>query len=314
MTSAVATSPYTSEELQRILKTVNTVEKNLNHHSIGAVSLLSRFMYIFCHTRFYNFHGEPQARLERDKSVYGCSSGQKTWLIKIFSYVLFSVPEVHLQNLQKMQVDRILYKYDWQRTMETIKEEWTKLTLLSACLLIALGANTPNLYGTPIQIMAYLSTFCGFGGVILGMLLLHQNRESSQLSAQTVQQFLAKNNSTSFGLEPLAILYSLPYGLLMLGLLLFLVAICMRCIQSPSRLTPIVVGPICASLGMIMFWLSPYWPSRWPVKQEAILVSDTRELQDSAIDEANTRPKLFWKLRNLLNIPRKSWDFGRIAV
>jgi hypothetical protein len=82
------------------------------------------------HTRFYNFHGEPQARLERDQSVYGYLSGQRTWLIKIFSNVLFSVPEAHLQNLQKLQVDRILYKYDWDRTMEAIKEEWTKLTLL----------------------------------------------------------------------------------------------------------------------------------------------------------------------------------------
>jgi len=314
MTSAVATSPFTSEELQRILQTVNAVEKNLNHNSVGAVSLLSRFMYIFCHTRFYNFHGEPQARLERDKSVYGCPSGPRTWLIKIFSYVLFSMPEVHLQNLQKMQVDRILYKYDWERTMETVKEEWTKLTLLGACLLIALGANSPNLYGTPVQIMAYLSTFCGFGGVILGMLLLHQNRESNRLSAQNVQQFLAKNNSTSFGLEPLAILYSLPYGLLMLGLLLFLAAICMRCIQSPSRLTPVVVGPICVSLGMIVFWLSPYWPSRRPVDQEAIPVLDTRELQDSAIDKVNTKTKSFWRLRKLLNIPRRSWDSGKTAV
>jgi len=125
---------------------------------VGEISLLlplidslywisARFMYIFCpvstffpwyrnsfrclgHTRFYNFHGEPQARLERDQSVYGYPSDQKTRLIKIFSYLLFSLPDVHLRNLQKMQVDKILYKYDWDRTMQTMKDEWAKLTLV----------------------------------------------------------------------------------------------------------------------------------------------------------------------------------------
>ena len=44
------------------------------------------------------------------------------------------MPDVHLQNLQKMQVDRILYKYDWDRTVETMKDEWAKLTLVVSML------------------------------------------------------------------------------------------------------------------------------------------------------------------------------------
>ncbi|KIM46851.1 hypothetical protein M413DRAFT_264366 [Hebeloma cylindrosporum] len=331
MTSAVATSPYTSEELQIILKTVNALEKNLPHHSVGAVSLVSRFMYIFCpvsfspwydkdsflrlgHTRFYNFHGEPQARLERDQSVYGYPSNQRTCLIKIFSYLLFSMPDAHLRNLQKMQVDRVLYKYDWDRTMETMKDEWAKLTLVATCSIFALGVNSSNSYRTAVQILDYLSIFSCLGTVILGLLLLRQNRESNRRNAQDVQQFLAKNTNTSFGLEPLAILYSLPYGLLMWGLLLFLVAIGIRCIQSPSMLTPAVVGPICASFGVVAFWLSPYRPSKWPVHRETVPESDIREPQDpsvdetkprkSSIDEMDTNPRLLWRLTNLFRVSR----------
>jgi hypothetical protein len=97
-------------------------------------------------------------------------------------------------------------------------------------------------------------------------------------------------------------------------LLLFLVAICIRCIQSPSRFTPIVVGPICASFGMIVFWLSPYWPSKWSVDQDTIPESDTRALQNSSTDETNTNPKLFRRLRNLFSIPRGSWYSEKTAV
>ena len=40
------------------------------------------------------------------------------------------MPDAHLRNLQKMQVDKILYKYDWDRTVEAMKDEWAKLTLV----------------------------------------------------------------------------------------------------------------------------------------------------------------------------------------
>jgi len=76
-------------------------------------------------------------------------------------------------------------------------------------------------------------------------------------------------------------------------------------------LTPVVVGPICASLGMVIFWLSPYWPSKWSVDRDNTPESDSRELQNY---EMNTKPKPFWRLANLFSIPRRSWYSEKTAV
>jgi hypothetical protein len=74
-------------------------------------------------------------------------------------------------------------------------------------------------------------------------------------------------------------------------------------------ITPIVVGPICVSFDLLLFWLWQYWPSKWSLDQNTIPESDTGELQNSSMDGTNTNP--FWKLLNFFSIPRRSWYFSR---
>ena len=80
-------------------------------------------------------------------------------------------------------------------------------------------------------------------------------------------------------------------------------------------MTPIVVGPICASFGLLLFWPSPYLLSKWSVDQDTIPQSDTRELQNSSLDETNTSPKPFWRLLSFFfSIPRGSWCSEKTTV
>jgi hypothetical protein len=81
------------------------------------------------HTRFLNFFGQPEARLNRDQSVHGTRSNQRTWFIKTISILLFSAPDVHLKTLQKMWVDGIMNKAVWEASLRKVNEEWREFTL-----------------------------------------------------------------------------------------------------------------------------------------------------------------------------------------
>jgi hypothetical protein len=94
--------------------------------------LISPFEYsIFNvgHTRFLNFHGEANARLERNFSAYGDPIYPRTLFIKTFSLLLFSAPDIHLKTLQNDWVDGIMHRGMWQETMKTLGEGWDAFVL-----------------------------------------------------------------------------------------------------------------------------------------------------------------------------------------
>ena len=87
----------------------------------------SRDVYFFClkgHTKFLNFYGQPEARLNRDQSVHGTWTNQRTLFIKTLSIFLFSAPDVHLRTLQKMWVDGIMHKAVWEASLKNLNGEW----------------------------------------------------------------------------------------------------------------------------------------------------------------------------------------------
>ena len=47
----------------------------------------------------------------------------------MFSMFLFSAPDVHLEYLQKMWVDRILHKAVWEEGLKKVIEEWQEFIL-----------------------------------------------------------------------------------------------------------------------------------------------------------------------------------------
>jgi hypothetical protein len=87
------------------------------------------FLCIKDHARFLNFYGQPEARLNRDQSVHGTRTNQRTWFIKTISIFLFSAPDVHLKLLQKMWVDGMMHKAVWEASLKKVNEEWREFTL-----------------------------------------------------------------------------------------------------------------------------------------------------------------------------------------
>ncbi|KAF9530151.1 hypothetical protein CPB83DRAFT_851059 [Crepidotus variabilis] len=263
MSSAYSISPHNLDDLNKILGLTNSLEKNIGKKCIGAVSFFGRFMYLYAHARFQNFHGEGCARLERDVSVHGILNNKRTWLVKILSPILFSAPDVHLKLLRKMYVDGIMKHSVWETSVRKMNEEWQEFILFATVLLNAnvaflaiqsVDTNDPTYSRSPAQIASYLSVIASIGSIILGLLLIRQHRTKYKETASDVTRFLARREHKSRGLETLAILHSLPYALLMWGMVSFLVAFCLVCVDNSSTTTRILITSACVAMAILVAW------------------------------------------------------------
>jgi len=79
--------------------------------------------------RFYNHHGQPHARLDRDKTVYSSSNTRHSPLITLISPLLFSAPDVHLRSLQKTWVDNIIHHTAYNTLITKLTSEWQEFIL-----------------------------------------------------------------------------------------------------------------------------------------------------------------------------------------
>ncbi|KAF9530150.1 hypothetical protein CPB83DRAFT_851058 [Crepidotus variabilis] len=292
MSSAFAMPPLNLDDLHKILGLTNSLEKNVGLKSVGSTSLFGRFMYIFAHARFQNFHGETCARLERDVSVHdGISKKPRTWLVKILSPILFSAPDVHLTLLRKMYVDGVLKLPDWEASAKKMNDEWQEFILFATVLLNAnvaflaiqsVDMHVRTSYRGPSQVASYVSVIASIGSIILGLLLIRQNRTKQKGTAMDVAKFLSRREHKERGLETLAILHSLPYALLMWGMVSFLIAFALVCLDDSDNSTRIITVSAFFAMAILVAWC--VW-SAWE-SQPADTLTPTPEEQ--GVDDEKT--------------------------
>ncbi|KAF8960344.1 hypothetical protein BDZ97DRAFT_1922248 [Flammula alnicola] len=337
MTSPFSTASYTLDNLFKILGLTGELEKNVGPDCVGSMSLFARQMYIFYHSRFLNFHGESFARIERDFSVFGDPLNRRTWLIKTISFVLFSAPDVHLRTLQKMWVDGIMHKSVWEQSMKNMNDEWQEFIFFATVMLtsnvgfLAIQSVDTHVnlnYRSPAQIASYLSVFADTGSIILGLLLMRQNRTKSRETADDVQRFLLERSHPHLGLETLAILYSLPYALLMWGTVAFIAAFCFVCFQGSNTGSRSLVGSLCAAVAVLIVWcIYTSWEKKHDQGEDdrRLAYEDQLEQLEESEGVASQEPdekeqakhtllNRLWNLPVILSIRRGSYDSGQTAV
>ncbi|KAF8194135.1 hypothetical protein BJ912DRAFT_924219 [Pholiota molesta] len=322
----VSTAPYTLEGLLQILGLMGEMEKNAEPGYPGTMALFARHMFIFYHTRFLNFHGESYARIERDFSVFGDPLNKRTWLVKTLSFFLFSAPDVHLRNLQKMWVDGIMHKSVWEQAMKRLNKEWQEFTFFAIIMLLSnvgfLAIQSVDTNADPFrsdaQIFSYLSVVANIGALILGLLLIRQNRTKNRETADDVQKFLNRKNHPCLGLETLAILYSLPYALLMWGIVTFVGAFCCVFFQASDVQSRSIVGTLSVTVALLIIWCIV---TSWETKEEGTggkrpLAYEERQYSESEDPQAEYSPPKHSILKTIRSLPvlSKSLDSGETTV
>ena len=160
------------------------------------------------HNQFLNLYGQRGARIDRDQSVHGSIVNPRTMLVVIFSPLLFWAPDVHLEALEKIWVDRLLHLRPWTEFINKLNNEWQEFIIIVSLLCftylfrltnyrfqatVLLNANMAFLSiqsvdnggqvvkdRSPAQIASYISIVTSVGSVILSLLLVRQNRSRNR--------------------------------------------------------------------------------------------------------------------------------------
>ncbi|KAJ7505944.1 hypothetical protein B0H11DRAFT_1976753 [Mycena galericulata] len=249
MTSPTTIFPVPTEHLFQMLSVVDTlsadIESERQTEDNAAViivkpwgAVIARFMRQFALGRFYNFNGETSARLDSTTSVYGHVSEVSSSFI-FLSPLLFNSPRTHLDNIHTMYSDGILNCMGWKHFIQQLRSEWQDTILFGTLILnanvgfLAISSGTIPLK-PPAQILSYISVFFGLGSVMTAMFLGRQYRQENRDAGftQIAAPFFARRSIIGF--QSLAMLYSLPYALMIWGMLTFLLAFFTLTIQSTT--------------------------------------------------------------------------------
>jgi hypothetical protein len=92
-------------------------------------TILSSAVVCLAQWRFIHFHGQQTTRQDCYKSIYKDSCRRRTYLIRIFSPILFFFPDVHLRELGKLWTDEIIVEALWKNFMQKLVSEWTDFVL-----------------------------------------------------------------------------------------------------------------------------------------------------------------------------------------
>ncbi|KAG2078422.1 hypothetical protein BDR04DRAFT_1226420 [Suillus decipiens] len=264
ITSDISLSPFDADELSRILELINHLRENAEENDFPhSTCIIARFMHYFYRAKFFNFCGLPCARLDADRSVYEEDTGFHPLispLSLVFEAMLFWAPQAHLKNLRRVWVDECINTPRWKDFNRSLMTEWTGITIYSTVML-AVDVSflaVPNVNINQSQsigiITTYLSIIFITGSLIASVLLARQNQRYGFESADKAAEFLSNLTNTFFGVKALAIVHSLPYAMLMWGMIYFAIGLLYNVFKftTPAMLASIVGG--CIVVVMFISW------------------------------------------------------------
>ena len=192
----------------------------------------SLFLFIV-HERFINFWGFPGARLSNNQSVRGTHpksfdpflEKNRSLFFKVFNLLLFFTPKTYLLEIEDIYVDKVAKTRTWKTFTKKLTDEFIEYIVYGTVLLNANVAylsvptvqsdqNFPSLWTSSASMVSTISMILSLGGIIIGLLLVKQQRKGGQYAEEGVK-FLEARNHFTYGSEMLAILLSLPYTFLL---------------------------------------------------------------------------------------------------
>jgi len=263
-TSRFAAGPLSPTEINDCLSILSNIKVDCAETGMHVACTIGRIMFTITYNQYINFHGQPCARLNSNDSVYGWKYQRSLWM-KVGSWLLFRAPDSYVTMLHDIYVDSIANKHTWR---DFITELITQLQDFNLLATVLLNANVGFLAiqsvdgssGEPrswTQIASYWSLTSSIGSIVLGAFLVRFHQGSVHKDAKAVANFLNKMHSQRNGLERLAIVYSLPYALLMWGIVAFFSAFAIESCQKGQRRDLICVSTVFGiTLTLIVYGIS----------------------------------------------------------
>ncbi|KAI0078369.1 hypothetical protein K474DRAFT_942416 [Panus rudis PR-1116 ss-1] len=297
--SELSIFPFDAKKLNQILRAVEHAQ------DVGIDKNGFRTCVIdLCGDKFLNYYGQPEARLNRDDSLFEPSIHRpRSIVFKLLLPFLFWMPNIYLIELDKIWIDQSVNYRPWNSFINELKKDWKYSTTPATVLLstnvgfLAIQSLDPQSQnaGTPYrniaQIASYISTMLALCNLIICQVLTRQHRRSLRDDAGDAMNYLSRGESISFlGLEAVALTFSLPNALFIWSMLTFLLAIAFICFDHTSLITRITMGIVLFSLTVVCFLI--IW----------------RDWGMNSVEYPTTRSQLKQALLTKLNSLRQRWD------
>ncbi|PBK92996.1 hypothetical protein ARMGADRAFT_966422 [Armillaria gallica] len=255
------------DALKTMRETIYRAEK------LDASEVAAAYMMSLLRVQILNYHGQRDARTDRDESVFGHdhNNGKRTVLFRTMNLLLFYAPIKHYTSLNKVWMDRLLLKEPWQHLIGQITDKWQQYVGLATILLAVnmaflaipsvdeMGPGQQHRFVT--QILCYLSVASSMATIILGLMLVSHHNALKHVDVAVVTGFLQRHWQEYTGFERLSIMYSTPYALLMWGMVSFLASFFSMCLESghPVSLKVFVTLAFLLGTALCLWCIYLFW-------------------------------------------------------
>ncbi|KAI9429200.1 hypothetical protein H4582DRAFT_1827456, partial [Lactarius indigo] len=159
---------------------------------------------------------------------------ERSLLTTLLSLLLFLAPEVHLQEMENAWTDEIIIERVWKEFTTKLVGDFTRLIFPSTVTLSAnvgflaipgvvisniinsiTSASQVDIFVSPAQIASSMSMLASVANIVIGMLLVYHNGPKQNADPAGTSVYFYKRVHRTLGFEPVAIVFSLPWALLM---------------------------------------------------------------------------------------------------
>ncbi|KAK0218286.1 hypothetical protein EDD85DRAFT_961562 [Armillaria nabsnona] len=272
--------------------------------------------------QYVNFYGEPGPFL--GSTLSNIKQPLHTTVIALLSPLLFFAPDIHHTALYGIWCNYIS-QTEWSAFIRKLSTEWQDFVINATVLLNAnvaflaiqsIDKSSSDKGRSPAQIASYVSTILSIGSISLGLLLLQKYRYKNRDYNILPWDFLGIQGDLGIrlGLETLAIMYSLPWALLMWAMIFFLAAFCLMCFTASSLLVRMIVGSALLAIGILIFWYLTIsrdrYELRWYVQAHAHLVNAWDQLPQGL--RLPTKFSMGW-MKRMLRISSNDVEMARMG-
>ncbi|KAG2106115.1 hypothetical protein BD769DRAFT_1393244 [Suillus cothurnatus] len=258
ITSETCLAPFAPDEIASMLGLVDYLKGASFPNARGLLLIVfpdstnkePRFMRLFCNAKFVNFCGQPGARLDVDQSLYGeHDTRSKKIILRIMNVILFGSPDAQSKKIHMIWVDETIVQPRWKDL--SIGSPPNGMDIQYFFLAVPAVATQ-----TPAIVLAYLSSLCALGSLMVSLILAGQVNDSRRGSAADVASFMVGMSESVLGLESLALMLSLPFALLIWGMAFFAGALSTLIFRTSGVIALSITSPI---------WFAVFVLATWPV-------------------------------------------------
>lgn len=258
ITSSTSLTYLTSDQIASVLSLVDLLTSSANKTREHSVWIAARFMGDFCNTKFVNFCGQPGARLDVDQSLYGESdASSKNMIFRAMNAILFGSPGAQSRAFHKILVDRRIINARWKQYMDKLNSDWNGYTIFSTVMLAVdiSFLSVPSVQTqSPAILLSYMSTLCALGSLIATLLLVGQVNKSLRGSPKAIVSFLVGMAGSVLGFESFPLMLSLPFGLLIWGIVFFAAALSVVIFRTSGIVIFSIAYPVWVAIVVLAMW------------------------------------------------------------